>query len=99
MNNKLHWRFTIEINFIATNSTAHNLGFAKMANEEVQKMFTSLLHNSHPLLMVQIKTREMFKKIHEIGTKKQLRNTFWRTLTSTLNHLSLSKGDIYKNKF
>ena len=67
-----------KINFVMTDSTAHNIGVTDMvcAELDIAKIPGQLLCNVHPLMMIQNKIKELCIKIHDELGKKKIKDCF-----------------------
>ena len=67
-----------KVNFVMTDSTAHNLGVAELVAKEleIEHVPPSLLCNAHPLLMMQCKIKELCQQIHDGIGKKRIKDCF-----------------------
>ena len=56
-----------KIDFVMTDSTSHNLDVIEMVCEEKESEYvpSSLVCNIHPLMMMQLKVKQLFQVIHD----------------------------------
>jgi len=67
-----------KVDFVMTDSTAHNHGVAELVTEKLQLANTPsvLFCNAHPLLMMQTKIKEVCQQIHDGIGKKRIKECF-----------------------
>ena len=105
-----------KIDFVMTDSTSHNLGVIEMVCEEVEIEYipSSLVCNTHPLMMMQRKVKQLFQGVHDKIGNNEISKCFFvdvdfksesfplkaiRCLMSFINRGFLQNRRIDKNHF
>ena len=68
-----------KIDFVMTDSTSHNLGATEMVCEEVESEYVPsfVVCNTHPLMMMQCKVKQLFQVIHDKIGNSEINKCFY----------------------